>query len=92
MGVLPGFQRKGIGTKLLQEGIDLSRKLGFRSIVVVGHPAYYSRFGFLPAKPKGLLLPFPAPDDSFMALELVAGSLEGIRGAVVYPPAFLHVL
>jgi putative acetyltransferase len=57
-------------------------------IVVVGHPEYYPRFGFSSARAKGLEVPFPVPDEAFMALELVSGALDGIAGLVIYPAAF----
>lgn len=46
VAVLPAMQRKGIGTKLVNEGLDAIRALGAQGCVLVGDPAYYSRFGF----------------------------------------------
>ena len=63
-----------------------ARTRGERSVLVLGHPHYYSRFGFSNARARLLTAPFPP--DAFMALELVPGALEGIRGAVRYPAAF----
>ena len=88
MAVLPEFQNQGIGSELAREGILRSRKLGHKVIVVVGHPAYYPRFGFVPARPKGIQAPFQVPDEAFMVLELVEGALKGISGTVRYPAFF----
>jgi putative acetyltransferase len=62
------------------------RDQGERIVIVVGHPAYYPKFGFSTRSAESLESPFPR--DAFMAMELTAGALEGIRGRVVYPPAF----
>lgn len=67
------------------------QKLGHKIVILLGHPAYYSRFGFLPARVKGLEVPIPAPDEAFMALELIPGALDGINGMVIYPPEFMEV-
>jgi len=88
MAGLPGHQRKGIGSRLVQAGLTRCKALGPGVVIVLGHPAYYARFGFAPASPWGLRCPFPAPDEAFMALGLEAGALDDIAGDVVYPPAF----
>ena len=91
MAVHPEFQRQGIGSELLREGLDHCRILGHKAVVVVGLPNYYPRFGFTSAKARGLEAPFAVPDEAFMALELTAGALDGISGMVTYPPAFEEV-
>ncbi len=91
MAVRPEFQRQGIGSVLVRDGLDRCRGLGYEVVIVVGHPNYYPRFGFSSAKAKGLKAPFAVPDEAFMALELTAGALGGISGMVAYPPAFKEV-
>jgi putative acetyltransferase len=88
MAVLPEYQNQGIGSKLVDEGLNESRRLGYRIVTVVGHPEYYSRFGFIPAGAAVLQCPFPVPDEAFMVLELTARALNGISGMVVYHPEF----
>lgn len=68
-----------------------ARKLGFKSVIVLGHAAYYPRFGFEPASRWGIRPPFEVPDDVFMALELVRDGLKDIQGTVEYPPEFNDV-
>lgn len=91
MAVLPAFQNQGIGTELVKRGLEECRKLGHKIVVVVGHADYYPRFGFVKAGEKGLRLPFEAPEEIFMAAELVPGALNGVEGTVEYPPAFHEV-
>ncbi len=92
MAVLPEYQNQGIGTGLVKHGLEECRKLGHKIVVVVGHPEYYPRFGFVKAGEKGVKLPFEAPDDVFMVLELVPGALSGVHGEIEYPPEFHGVV
>lgn len=54
MAVLPMYQRKGIGSQMVLAGLEECRRLTQEVIVVLGHPDYYPRFGFVLAKPKGI--------------------------------------
>ena len=56
--------------------------------VGAGHPAFYPRFGFVPARPLGLLCEYPVAEEAFMVSELTPGALRGRRGVVMYAPAF----
>jgi len=91
MAVLPPFQRQGIGSALVRRGLEEARGLGHRVVIVVGHPDYYPRFGFVPGRPLGILPPFEVPSEAFMVLELQPGALLGIQGVVKYPPEFNEV-
>lgn len=88
MAVHPAFQNKSVGSKLALRGLEDCRRLGHRIVVVIGHPGYYPRFGFLPARDRGLEVPFPVPDEAFMVLELVPGALKAAQGEIIYPPPF----
>lgn len=89
MAVHPDKQRTGIGGALIRAGLDQARRDGWEAVVVLGHPAYYPRFGFTPALARHLVAPFSG--DAFMALALREGALDGRAGRVVYPPAFTLV-
>jgi putative acetyltransferase len=88
MAVLPGYQRRGIGSALVERGLEIARDLGHRVVIVVGHPDYYPRFGFVLAGPLGIRAPFDVPGEAFMALALSPGALAGVQGLVEYPPEF----
>ena len=89
MSVLPEHQRGGIGSQLIRAGLDACREQGYSAVVVVGHPAYYPRFGFEPAHTRGLTLPdFDVPQDVFMVVELEARVRERLKGAVRYRSEF----
>ncbi len=86
LAVIPQYQRKGIGGRLIRHGLDLLREQGEQIVIVLGHPDYYPRFGF--SSEQARLLESPFPQDAFMAMELRPGALDGIRGKVRYPAAF----
>ncbi len=88
MAVSPGRQGEGIGGALIQDGLARLREAGHRAVVVLGHPEYYPRFGFARASAFGLRWEHPAPDEAFMAIELVAGGLAEVRGVVRYRQEF----
>jgi len=86
MAVMPNFQRQGIGTMLAAHGLDWLRAQSEQLVFVLGHPDYYSRFGF--STEKARLIESPFNPKSYMALELKPHALDGIRGKVRYPAAF----
>jgi putative acetyltransferase len=88
MAVLPAYQRRGIGSQLLRSAIDECRRLDHEIVVVVGYPDFYSRFGFVPAKPRGLECEFDVPMEAFMDLELRDNALAGRGGRVEYQAEF----
>lgn len=88
VAVLPEYQRQGIGSLLIQHGLEECARLGFKAVVVLGSPKYYPRFGFTTAKEKGLGCEYPVPDEAFMVLELQSGALKGYVGMVKYRPEF----
>lgn len=81
LAVKVAHQNRGIGSALVREGLDEVRRLGYGSVILYGHPTYYPRFGFRPAREFGIL-----PDhemrnsDAFMAIELQPGALDGVSG------------
>ena len=60
---------------------------GFPLVSVLGHPEYYPRFGFEPARPLGIDPPFDVPDEAWMARKLPRYTEEA-KGAVRYAQAF----
>lgn len=88
MAVLPEYQRRGIGSLLVGEGLRECRRAGHAFVVVLGHPDYYPRFGFRRASERGLRCEYEVPDEAFMVAELRPGALDGVRGVVKYHEAF----
>ncbi len=86
LAVIPAQQRRGIGSMLVRDGLAECRTAGESIVIVLGQPAYYSRFGFASDLTRNLRSPFRG--EAFMALELVPDALSGVLGEVRYPPAF----
>ncbi len=87
MAVLGGFQRQGLGTKLVRAGLARRGEQGHEIVLVLGHPEFYRRFGFSAKLARPLRSPFGG-GDAWMALELVEGVLAGIEGQVEFSPPF----
>jgi putative acetyltransferase len=88
MAVAPALQRRGIGSALVRAGLERCRQIGSGAVVVLGHPEYYPRFGFLSSTRFGIDCEFDVPSEVFMAMELEDGRLRGVSGRIEYHPAF----
>lgn len=86
LSVLPDYQRQGIGTALMDAGLEECRRLGHERVIVLGHPDYYPRFGFERASRYGVRFEFEAPDEACMILALHPGALAGVSGVAKYQP------
>ncbi|HZZ36564.1 MAG TPA: N-acetyltransferase [Caulobacteraceae bacterium] len=86
LSVDPSVQSQGLGTALGHAGVEACRALGVEAIVVLGHPAYYPRFGFSAEAARNVASPY-AGRVSWMAMALAPGALDApIRAD--YPAAF----
>ncbi|MFF1903555.1 GNAT family N-acetyltransferase [Kitasatospora sp. NPDC058218] len=72
VSVHPDHQRRGAGSAAVLAALDAARSMGERFVVLLGHPSYYPRFGFVRASAHGLVLTVDAPDEAWMALSLDA--------------------
>ncbi|MDY6795052.1 MAG: N-acetyltransferase [Actinomycetota bacterium] len=88
LAVHPEHQGEGVGGALVREGLEAARAMGYESVMVMGHPGYYPRFGFRPASGWGIRPPIEAPDEAFMALELSPGGLGDAAGVLEYPEEY----
>jgi len=88
LAVHPEHQKQGIGGKLIKGGHRVAQNLGHSSVVLLGHPTYYPRFGYKRADFWGITNPWGIHNEAFMAVELVEGSLEQSSGLCEYPDEF----
>jgi putative acetyltransferase len=89
IGVLPENQRQGIGSKLINGGLEKCRTQGMKGVVVLGQPEYYTRFHFLAASRFGIGCEYNVPDGVFMIQELDEGALSNYSGGIAkYQPEF----
>jgi len=82
ISVLPQYQRRGAGSRLTREALQILRQRGAAGCVVLGEPGYYGRFGF--AANASLVLP-DVPPEYFQALSFDSSKAEGV---VTYHEAF----
>ncbi len=91
MAVLPEHQRHGIGSKLIAAGTQKLRDSGYPFIIVLGHPDYYPRFGFVPANTLGITCEWDVPSEAFMILILDQSKIQTLSGRAKYRPEFATV-
>ncbi|MFE5810534.1 GNAT family N-acetyltransferase [Streptomyces sp. NPDC056491] len=83
----PALQRSGAGSSVVRALLEAARERGESLVLVLGHPAYYPRFGFVPASHFGIRAPFEVPDEAMMALVL-DDSVPVPSGTIRYPAPF----
>jgi len=91
LAVIPERQNQRIGSMLVEQGLGRCREEGHKYVVVLGHPDYYPRFGFVPAGRFGIKSEYDVADEVFMVMELREGALKGCAGVVKYQPEFNEV-
>ena len=86
LAVVPAFQKKGVGGKLIERGLQLLSEAGVDLVFVLGHPGYYPKHGFEPAGRLGFEAPYPIPEkdaDAWMVQALRRGLIGTVRGKVI---------
>ena len=80
ISVLPEYQNKGIGGKLINHTVELSKKMGHKGIIIYGDPEYYKRFGFIESKQYKITNKDKKYPVALLVLELYPNALNGIEG------------
>lgn len=89
LGVLPGFQGRGVGSRLVGEGLARLAALGFAAALVLGDPGYYGRFGFEARLAARIASPFSG--ENLLGLDLEGEILAALtRGEAAYPEPFFR--
>ncbi|MDN0199891.1 N-acetyltransferase [Streptomyces sp. S.PNR 29] len=73
VAVLPEYQKSGAGSAAIRAALKAAKDKGEHFVTVLGHPAYYPRFGFTRASGHGISVTLDVPDEAMMALTLDAG-------------------
>ncbi|MEU4246530.1 N-acetyltransferase [Amycolatopsis sp. NPDC026612] len=90
LGVLPAHQAGGVGSALVHAVLGAADALGYGLVVLVGRPAYYSRFAFAEAATLSITSPDPKWGKHFQARTLAAYAPTQV-GAFEYAPAFSRI-
>lgn len=85
LAVRPDRQRRGIGTRLVRDGLAALEAMDEDIVLVLGEPAFYGRFGFRPGRPDRMATPYPVPENQWLVL---GDRPLPLRLAIGYPPPF----
>jgi len=88
MAVLPTWQNKGLGSKLVEAGLGECKKAGYDAVVVLGHPRFYAHFGFIQSVAYNIQSEYDVPAEAFMIKPLTEEALAGCKGTIKYHQAF----
>lgn len=88
LAVLPEYQGQGIGRRLLGALEERAVKADVTAISILGDPAYYGQFGYVPASQWHISAPFPVDDQFFMMKQLTPHALDDVAGTLCYDAAF----
>ncbi len=86
--VRPSFQKRGVGKALMRHTFAEAKRLGYRAVIIFGHPDYYPRAGFRRASEFGITASDGKSFDALMAYPLYEGALEGVRGRYFIDPVY----
>ena len=90
IAVLPQYQNQGIGSLLVDTGLEIAKKTAAPMIIVLGEPKFYHRFGFKKAIDYGIQSPFDVPEEYFM-VKFLNNDCDKYQGKVMYSTAFEDV-
>lgn len=89
IAVNPDSQKSGVGKLLMNELEKRAKALDYEFISILGHPEYYTKFGYKPASKYNILSPFKdVPDETFMIKEIKDDYLKDKEGTIQYSEAF----
>ena len=91
LAVAPEWQRTGIGIALTEAALKLADARGEPLVVLLGHPSYYPRFGFEPARGRGIEPPSDEMPDAAFMVKVLSRHEERYQGRLEYAPAFDQV-
>ncbi|MDG3441746.1 GNAT family N-acetyltransferase [Nitrospirillum amazonense] len=89
LSVVPEWRGRGVGGRLVRAAHQRARDLGYGSVVLVGIPDYYPRFGYRPMADHAIAVPFTVPARNCMVLALTPDGLSGVEGMVQYAPEWM---
>jgi hypothetical protein len=86
---LPKYQKRGIGTALINHSFDEARSLGHKAVIIYGFPSYYSRLGFEPCIIHNISNVEGRFPKAMQIFELEKGCLKNVSGTFLESPIFV---
>ncbi len=80
VSVLPEYQGKGIGARLINHTAQLATAMGYKAILIYGDPEYYKRVGFTASKNYNITNKDKKYPAALLVRELYPNALNGIEG------------
>lgn len=77
-----------LGKQLIYEGLDTLNEFGYAAVVVLGDPAYYGRYGFVPAARHQLHCRWPGTEAAFQVYKLADDAFDDAKGRIDYSAPF----
>jgi len=84
LGIHPAFQKSGLGSALIKEGLMRARQEEWQAVFVLGSPLYYERFNFSAAAAQGYTSPYKGPSNMAQLFDAAAPRV----GSIIFPLAF----
>lgn len=91
VSVLPEYQGKGIGSAIIEDGLRRAKELEYSAVILLGHPDYYPRFGFVPSNVFQIDLPPFVTDQSAFMVKVLDENRSPRDGTIIYTTAFDEV-
>ncbi len=91
VSVLPAYQNQGVGGRLIQHSLSRATELAYPAVILLGHPDYYPRFGFVPTNQFDIVMPPFVTDQSAFMIKVLDDARSPRDGSIVYTPAFVDV-
>ncbi len=89
ISIHPDHQHKGFGGKLLEDSIKIAAELGAAALLITGNVQFYGKFGFIPAKTRGIRYRPDPEADYLLVRELREGYLGKAQGTFSDPEGYL---
>ncbi len=83
ISVLPEYQNKGIGGKMIEHTKKIASDMGYSAILLCGDPNYYSKQGFVAAEQLGIRTADNMYADALQVCELYENALSEARGRYI---------
>ncbi|WP_158796184.1 GNAT family N-acetyltransferase [Pedobacter sp. L105] len=91
LSIIPSYQNKGIGSKLVMESHRIAADLGFKFIAILGIPNYYPKFGYELTSRYDISLPIKIAKSNSLIISLIDHDFsEIIGGTIKYSDEFFE--